>query len=266
MLKRAVSTVLVCTIFTLSGISQIRYVSQIVGTPAGDGLSWFTASNDLQAMLNDVPDGGTIRLEAGIYTPNAYPAGCVGCTYNRDFAFYASKNLFIEGGYSGGSATPVQAAHSTILSGDIGALGTNSDNTHHVLLSKNRVWLRNLSVRYGKANAGGSITVDSIEYLRNNGAGVYVVDGSLYMIGTILSNNEAANQGGGFFAKNSYMNMSRCAIISNSASQGGGVFFINDNYQQALIEKSVIANNVSSQGGAMFLSDPPRAVPSYYEY
>ncbi|MBK8634773.1 MAG: hypothetical protein IPN72_14875 [Saprospiraceae bacterium] len=163
MLKRAFSTFLICTIFTVSGISQIRYVSQIFGTPAGDGLSWATASNDLQAMLNDVPDGGTIRLEAGIYTPNAYPAGCVGCTYNRDFAFYANKNLTIQGGYLGGSATPVTGAHSTILSGDIGVLGNHSDNAHHVLLSNSLVALQNLSVRYGMANVGGSIFIDGIE-------------------------------------------------------------------------------------------------------
>lgn len=246
--------------------SYVRYVSQTFGTPTGDGLSWATASDDLQAMMYDVPSGGTIKLEVGIYKPKAYPPGCVGCTYNRDYAFYANKDMTIVGGYLGGSATPMAYTENTILSGDIGVLGDNSDNCHHVVISKNRVYLEHLSVRYGNANVGGSIFIGGTEFLRANGAAAYFVGGSLNLEATILSNNDAANQGGAIFGKSIYLTINNTAVINNSANYGGGIYLMHDYFQEMKAKNSVIANNIANQGGAMYISDLRWDLPHFASY
>jgi hypothetical protein len=120
---------------------SVRHVD--IDAPAGgDGLSWRTAFNDLQAALAAAVGNPSITqlwIAEGTYTP-APPGG------SRAATFTLRHNLGLYGGFAGGETSLEQrdiAAHVTTLSGDLNGDGpgvftglppsTLNDNSFHVV-------------------------------------------------------------------------------------------------------------------------------------
>ena len=95
-----------------------------------DGTSWTTAFTDLQSALAIANFSNQVDVAGGTYKPTSGT--------DRTISFAPSMGVTIYGGYAGSASsnpdTRDPATYPTILSGDIGALGNNSDNSYHLVI------------------------------------------------------------------------------------------------------------------------------------
>ncbi len=156
-----------------------------------DGSSWANAFNDLQdafALASADPIYTEIWVAEGTYKPTSGT--------DRNASFSMRNNLAIYGGFSG---TPGQegdfsvrdwAAHETILSGDIGTPGDNSDNSIHLFNNSN---LDGTAVLDGFTLSGG----------RANGPSI------------------PTQEGGAMVNQQSSPTINNCTFINNFATRNG---------------------------------------------
>src|SRR5690606_23470891 len=115
--------------------SNIVYVNH-AATGANDGTSWEDAYTDLGEALRFLQSGYVEGIEIwvaqGVYKPSQ--------TGDRSADFTISQNISLYGGFNGTETSLDQRkwwAHPTILSGDIGVEGDDSDNSYRVLSLRN---------------------------------------------------------------------------------------------------------------------------------
>ena len=145
------------------------YVDASAPGPDYDGASWGTAYTDLQLALGAASAGDEIRIADGTYKPTS--------STDRTISFVLRDGVAIRGGYAGyGTADPDAcdiAAFPTILSGDIGTIGTKTDNSYHVLTASGvgaSTVLDGVTVTAGYADGSGSG--------QSNGAGLHATGSS----------------------------------------------------------------------------------------
>jgi hypothetical protein len=108
---------------------SVLYVSSFA-TGANNGSSWTNAFSNLQNALVSAQYGDTIKVAQGKYKPTQ--------DTKRDSAFHLPNGVKLLGGYAGNAATPNLRnwnTYQTILSGDIGVLDDDTDNSYHVIES-----------------------------------------------------------------------------------------------------------------------------------
>ena len=107
----------------------IRFVKPSA-TGAGDGSSWAAASGDLQGMITASASGDQVWVAGGVYKPTTGT--------DRNISFVMKDSVAIYGGFAGGELTLAARVltypSSTTLSGDIGTVGSQSDNSNTLLL------------------------------------------------------------------------------------------------------------------------------------
>jgi hypothetical protein len=150
--------------FSTKVYAAIRYVKP-GSTGTAPYTSWATASNDLQAVINAAVAGDEIWVAAGTYLPNRRANALTVITVtDRDNAFILKNNVKIFGGFTGVETLQSQrnaASNLTILSGDIGATGIDTDNCFHVVISAGAVGnaeLNGFTVTKGNANINSVLT------------------------------------------------------------------------------------------------------------
>ncbi|MEI6140339.1 MAG: right-handed parallel beta-helix repeat-containing protein, partial [Mariniphaga sp.] len=255
-----VSLMLVLTGYANGGSSVVRYVSP-TGAGGKNGTDWANAydNTQLQTAINE--SGITeVWVAAGTYYPTA--------DGDRTISFNMKNDVAIYGGFAGTETALEErnwTSNITILSGDIGTTGDNSDNSYHVVLNTN---LNSTAILDGftiqKANAnnntygGGIINSSSSPTLANlivsdnyafQGGGIYNLSSSPMMINIAISRNSAEYNGGGVYYDSSSPTMTNCLINSNSALFGGGLFF--GNASSPIMTNCTIAENLarSNVGG-----------------
>ena len=235
--------------------SPIRYVK---AGAAGSGSSWADASGDLQSQINLV-GAQQVWVATGTYKPG--PPN----NTNRSISFAMRPNVAIYGGFAGTETDLNQRVLgnplATILSGDIGTAGSNTDNSYHVV--NNATGLTNSAVLDGflitSGNANGSSSPDdSGGGMINNGNGAGNTCSPLIR-NCLFIYNRAANQGGalynaGYTSGTSNPTLINCAFQSNySANRGGAIYndgSVGGNSNPSLINCSFQGNSAAS-GGAM---------------
>jgi hypothetical protein len=109
------------------------YVDNTVTDPSPDGSTWQTAYTNLQDAFDDIPVLGADTIEIWVRATSNYyiPAPNPDPQSGRFLIPGVNKNIFVYGGFTGTETSLNQRPQNslTILSGDAGVFGNNSDNS-----------------------------------------------------------------------------------------------------------------------------------------
>jgi hypothetical protein len=200
----------------------VRYVKQDA-TGTNDGSSWENAHTDLQAALAAAVPGEEIWVAAGTYKPTTGT--------DRTISFTLKNGVAIYGGFAGAETLLDERDYETnvtILSGDIGVEGDNSDNSYHVVDGSNTnhsAILDGFTITAGNADH----PADPSDY--DYGGGMYINEGSPRLQQLIFTENQAELGGGLYVKTNSERGGDRFDLIltnvvfrNNTATiEGGGL-------------------------------------------
>ncbi len=184
-----------------------------------DGSSWTDAFTDLQnalSLANSCSNVTEIWVAAGTYYPTSGT--------DRSISFVMKNNVAIYGGFNGTETQLSQrdwVNNETILSGDIGITGDNSDNSLHVILNDNN-GLNNTAILDGftitGGNANGGIP-------NSYGGGMFNINSSPSVSNCLFSRNSAQGIGGGMANYPGSPTVSNCIFSGNSANIAAGGMF-----------------------------------------
>ena len=208
------------------------YVNQNA-TGANNGTSWANAYKDLQPALIAAVSGDTLRVAQGVYKPTA--------GYSRAPTFQLKNRVTLYGGYPTGGGTRNPAANVTTLSGDIGTVGDNSDNSYHVVTGRetdNTAVLDGFTITGGNASGGDP---------DDRGGGMYSKAGSPTVQNVIFTGNSATNDGGGMYGGDP--RLTNVTFTGNRAGGNGGGMYVSSSQ---LTNVSFSGNSASSSGGGMY--------------
>ncbi len=228
-----------------TGVLGIKYVN-LNATGGNNGNSWNNAHTDLQSALAAAVNGDEIWVAQGTYKPTT--------VIDRNATFQLKSGVGIYGGFIGGETSLNQREwenNETILSGDIGTVGDNSDNSYSVVTGSgtdSTAILDGFTVRDGNANdANGS---DSAE---ENGGGIYNYSGSPTLSNLVISSNLAVNDGGGLYNElDSNPTLNNSTISGNTAEDDGGGIYNELNSNPTLNNSTISGNTADGKGGGLY--------------
>ncbi len=215
----------------------VLYVSSGGG---GTCTSWADACG-LQTALTSASDGDEIWVAAGTYLPTN--------TTDRSASFQLKNGVAIYGGFAGTEIAREErdwVANPTILSGDIGVAGNNSDNSFHVVygtaLSATTI-LDGFTITAGNTKSGPMSVL--------GGGMLNDVNSSPVLTNLTFSNNEADYGGGMYNSPSSNPTLTNVTFSGNTASyNGGGLYNITCN--PSLFNVTFSGNIAATNGGGIF--------------
>lgn len=191
----------------------------------GSGVYWNDALPDLQKAIYKADKGDSIWVAHGIYLPTS--------NANRNIAFQIPNGVKIFGGFQGNETETSDLAkrdfklNETILSGNIGSSGTDTDNSYHVVYiqkADSTTLLNGLTIADGNADQTDTENFFGAG-IYNNGQGTDTVSNPTLEL-CVFKNNKAY-RGGGIYnnGKNEGQAspwISHCRFISNTAVEEQG--------------------------------------------
>jgi len=218
----------------------VRFVDPSSPGPFHNGTSWTQAHTTLNAALSVAASGDEIWVANGTHLPTT--------TTDRNISFEIPSGVKVFGGFAGfGTNESLLSqrdilANRTILSGNIGSVGTNADNSFTVVSIPNgaasSTRLDGVFIVAGNANGGGSL---------NLGAGMDV-GGNPTIRNCVFVGNTAATNGGAVFCDTTICNFVNCVFSGNTAG-GGAALSVLDG-RAALLNCTVNANTSTGGNGA----------------
>jgi hypothetical protein len=209
-----------CSGTGILGCSSDTFYVDPGATGIGDGSSWTNAFPQLNDALGSVlacSNVTQIWVAAGTYYPTSGT--------NRSSTFQLQSGLAIYGGFAGGETNLSErdwAANVTILSGDIGTVGLDTDNSYHVVTGSgadSTAVLDGFTITKGYADGAAD--------LDQRGGGLHNNAGSPSIANVIFSDNYAYLSGGGLFNTASHPVLRNVLFKNNSSiyiwSGGGAV-------------------------------------------
>jgi predicted outer membrane repeat protein len=167
---------------------------------------------------------------------------------DRTATFQLINGVVIKGGYAGFGQPDPDArdidVYETFLSGDIGILGHNSDNSYHVVTGSGcdeTAVLDGFTITAGNANSG---------YPNDAGGGMRSHSGSPTVINCSFRSNSALWGGGMENFVGSTPTIVNCTFSENAATvwEGGG---INNNKSSPTVTNCTFSGNSARMGGGM---------------
>lgn len=198
-----------CAMATDAGVIRVNAAAP----SGGDGSSWASALNDLQAALAAAQPGDEIWVQQGLYKP--HPT-------NRAISFNLKNGVALYGGFTGVEESLLQRnpALTSTLSGEINSAATN-DNSYHVVLANDvnsSAILDGFLITAGQALGGAG-------FASAYGGGLFL-DASLGNAPTIrgctFSNNAASAGGGAIYIVGGTISIDRCFFFGNRISGSSG--------------------------------------------
>lgn len=265
-LSRSVRTLaLLALVMSAAGAANAA-ICRVSPAGTGNGSTWAAAA-PLQAALADT-NCDEIWARQGTYLPTP--------TADRSISFAIDRPLKLYGGFAGGETLLAQRSSDnrlTVLSGDIGVAGDNTDNSRHVVVigaAGNGVHQRSDTVVDGLSIVGGNVFSIG-QYSETQGGGLLCsAIGSGRVCSPTLSNvlfrdNSSIQSGGALASMAGSGGVSSPLILQstftgNTAINGGGAVFVwagsASTANPEIAQSSFDANAVSgptSFGGAVFL-------------
>lgn len=234
-------------------------------TGSNNGLNWNNAYPNLQEALSNAIYGDEIWVAAGTYKATS--------TTDRAISFIMKNGVNLYGGFDGTETSITQrniSSNPTTLSGDIGALGDNSDNTNAILKITNTtsgLTIDGFRIISGTATSGcGGITLNNNTgvinltncYFYNNignaGAAVFMAYQGNYTVN--ISNSDFISNISAYGAINSDSSSSNNLNITNCKIKGsvsGGFAVLHFAASNLTMDKCVITNNTSTQSDIFYI-------------
>jgi len=214
-------------------VQDIIYVDKDA-TGNNNGTSWANAFTDLQDALDVASSYSEIWVADGTYIPD-----------DPD-VFFGSNGARIYGGFAGTETARSQrdwTTNETILSGDMGTLGDDSDNSPTVLfVDGDIIVVDGFTITGGRSNTsetagallmsdgGGSVTVTHCVFADNNsipdgwGGALYAYAGDAEVSNCVFVDN-AAKWGGAVISVMLDTTFINCTFNGNHATDGGGAVY-----------------------------------------
>ena len=249
--------------------NNILYINTAVTGGTGSGNSWNNAIKELSDALrwarqqNNFTSSNPLQIYVakGTYKP-LYNAqnGQFTSNGNRNNAFVMVNNVQLYGGFDPANGvddlthTRLFGTNGSVLSGDIGTVNVNTDNTYHVVISSGAVGSAGLDgfvITEGYANGTTNIIVNAAMFYPYNGAGMYNITSSPAIKNVTITGNAAFSStasGGGMYNQSSSPILTKVIISNNTAagssySYGGGMYNINSN---AVLTNVSISSNTAT--------------------
>lgn len=245
---------------------------------ANNGTSWTDAFTDLQEAIDSANSSDQIWVATGTYYPTKDRNGNASPSNNREKTFYIDKNIQLYGGFIGTETQISQRnwnANLTFLSGNLGSSGSISDNSYHVVRSKNlntAARLDGFGIKDGFANTS---SLSSDEY--RSGAGIYNHNSDWTIANCFFTDNKVLNShysgsyqtycyGGGMYNDSSDLTILNCLFADNTAqttaygwsnAYGGAIY--NQNSNMTMIgcyfdnNRALASTHSAAYGGAIFI-------------
>lgn len=230
-----------------------KYVNY-AATGLNNGTSWANAYTDLQSALGvSLSSADEIWVAQGTYKPSvcwdvvtgtqimACPSG------TRTASFKIPDGAKVYGGFNGSETALDQrnlSVNITILSGDIGAVGSEAYHVTFFYNCSSNTVLSGFTITDGNANASFPLNV---------GGGTYNNTSSPNISECTFQNNKTGGgggAGGAFFAnENSAPSFVGCLFENNSSSNGGAVS--NNNASSSFLKCTFKNNSSTTHGGAI---------------
>jgi hypothetical protein len=188
-----------------------------------DGTSWIDAYTELQPALELAVSGDQVWVAAGTYLPTEEHCG----SGDRYKSFQLKNGVALYGGFDPttgdvGWDDRDWVANPTILSGDIGLAGNNSDNSYHVFCHPDGLGLDSSAVMDGFLIQDGNANSNHPD---DDGGGMFNASSSPTLKNITFSNNNA-DVVGGMENKTSSPSLTNITFSENSAT-GNGVGIAN---------------------------------------
>jgi predicted outer membrane repeat protein len=233
-------------------------------TGTGNCSSWGNACT-LQTALTGAVSGDEIWVMTGTYRPTSGT--------DRTATFQLKNGVAIYGGFAGTEIARIQrnpSAYPTILSGDLGTTGNNSDNSYHVVTGSGTdltASLNGFTITGGNANgtnpddAGGGMvnnhgspTLMNLIFDNNQatwkGGGMDDNTSSSPSLTNITFSNNSADSGGGMDSRGGNPTLTNVTFSGNSAANGGGGI-ANSSGSPTFTNVTFIGNSTPGYGGGM---------------
>jgi hypothetical protein len=222
--------------------SRIWYVDA-AAKGSKSGASWASAMVCLQDALKASGPGDSILVAEGLYWPDLGGNSRQG---DRAAAFWLKTGVAVYGGFPTGGgdwARRNPAVNRSVLTGDIGVVGTRDDNSYHVVVAdgvdKTAV-LDGCVICDGSAsgidadklggglyNLGGNPLIRNCTFAHNsagNGGGACLIGGGASFVNCVFTGNTASSCGGGLYSEGN-TTVVNCTFTANQGMwRGGGVF------------------------------------------
>jgi predicted outer membrane repeat protein len=250
----------------LTGQLQNVWFVDMSSTGSQTGQTWSSAFVNLQHAIDTAASGDTILVAKGTYYPSTIAGGG---THVRDKAFVLKPHSRIFGGFDGtesgltdrdNDSASLHITNRTILSGNIGNVNNDEDNTYHVVLSLNGNYngqVDGFDIVDGYADSTSTHTIGGFNVYRNVGAGINTWNSNATFSNCVIKDNVAKRGGAGVNNSGGGPYFEWCAIEENMVSgtfnqdpNGGGGGMRNDNCDASITDSRFFSNeSFTNQGG-----------------
>lgn len=256
--KNLLKVVLFFILLPVSSFAQIIYVD-VDASGNNDGSSWADAYTTLQSAISASTSSSEIWIAEGEYFPTS------GTNRNTSFQVPNSKNgIKIYGGFVGTESSLSERdweTNQTILSGNIGSSGSNTDNSYTILKTSSNITRVTIidGLIFEKAYSSSGIR------------GAMKNDGSPTLQNCTFRNNEADHGASMFNTSGSFPYIYNCSFIDNIGNEDAGGIYNYQNFDSSfdpytnntvgfVLENCYFADNICSGsnpdfGGAAVFND-----------
>jgi predicted outer membrane repeat protein len=223
----------------------LRYVDWTTGNDNDDGDTWDDAKQTVQGGINAAAATGCeVWAAAATYRPTEDATGNSSPADNRTRTVHLEPGVDLYGGFAGTEIARAQrdvGQNPTVLSGDVGAAGVNTDNAYHVVTGSGGVVIDGFTIRDGRADGVSD---------HGRGAGMFNPGcGPTLVVSNCTFGDNAAVEGGGMYNRNASPRVVGCTFEDNTADNGGGG--IRNSYSSPDVLDTEFRNNSANQGGAV---------------